>query len=85
MNYGKDIYKPYNTRVSDYGNYIGQGIETTLVYQNVSLSYLINPAYNLNFVVGYTNRNLKTETATQTTNYIYVGLRTSLRNLYYDF
>lgn len=85
LNYGKDIYKSYDTRVSDYGNYIGQGIETTLTYHNISLSYLINPSYNLNFVVGYTNRNLKTDTDTHTTNYFYVGLRTSLRNLYYDF
>jgi len=85
MNYGKDIYKSNATRVSDYGNYIGQGIETTLMYQNISVSCLINPAYNLNFVIGYTNRNLKTDTDTHTTNYIYVGLRTSLRNLYYDF
>jgi hypothetical protein len=85
MNYGKDIYLSYNTRVQDYDNYIGQGIKTTLVYNNISASYLINPAYNLNFTIGYINRNLSTDTDIHTTNYFYVGLRTSLRNLYYDF
>jgi hypothetical protein len=85
LNYGKDIYKSYNTRVSDYGNFIGQGIKTTLLYNNISISYLINPAYNLNFTVGYINRNLKTDANTHTTNYIYFGLKTSIGNKYYDF
>ena len=85
MNYGKDIYLSYNTRVQDYDNYIGQGIKTTLIYNNISASYLINPAYNLNFSVGYINRNLSTDTDTHTTNYFYLGLRTSIGNRYYDF
>ena len=84
-NYGKDIYKSYNTRENDYGNFIGQGIKTRLLYQNISASFLINPAYNLNFTVGAVFRNLKTDVSTSQTNYIYIGLRTSLRNLYYDF
>lgn len=85
MNYGKDIYLSYYTRVQDYDNYVGQGIKTKLIYQNINLSYLINPSYNLNFTIGYTNRNLITDTETNKTNYIYVGLRTSIGNKYYDF
>jgi hypothetical protein len=85
MNYGKDIYKDYNTRVSDYGNYIGQGIKTNLIYNEVKVSYLVNPAYNLNITLGYVNRQTITDAGTDMTNYIYFGLRTSLRNLYYDF
>lgn len=85
LNYGKDIYKSYDTRVSDYGNYIGQGIETRLLYNDINVSYLINPAYNLNFTIGYINRNLKTDTDTHTTNYFYIGLKTSIGNTYYDF
>lgn len=85
MNYGGDIYKSYNTRVKDFGNYIGQGIRNRLLYQDIRASFLINPAYNLNFTVGAVLRNLKTEGNVTHTSYIYVGLRTSLRNLYYDF
>lgn len=52
------------------------------------VGYTINPAYNLNIMAGITYRtqnfhtfkNLNTET-----NYIYLSLRTSLYNLYYDF
>ena len=85
MNYGKDIYLSYNTRVQDYDNYVGQGISTTLVYNNINISYLINPTYNLNLSVGYTNRQLTSDTDNQSTSYFYLGLRTSLRNIYYDF
>ncbi len=85
MNYGGNIYKSYNTRVSNYGNYVGQGIRTRLIYQNLSASFLINPAYNLNFTMGVVFRNLKSNISSQNTHYFYIGLRTSLRNLYYDF
>ncbi len=85
MNYGKDIYLSYNTRVQDYDNYVGQGIKTRFFYNKIEISYLLNPAYNLNFSIGYVNRNLSTDTDTHTTNYFYLGIRTSLRNLYYDF
>lgn len=85
MNYGKDIYLSYYTCVSDYGNFVGQGIKTKLIYNNISASYLINPAYNLNLTIGYISRNLSTDTDTHTTNYFYLGLRTSIGNKYYDF
>ncbi|NOY50461.1 MAG: hypothetical protein GXO88_07870 [Chlorobi bacterium] len=49
-NYGGDIYKSYYTYVNAYGNYVGQGIRTRLLYQNLSVSFLINPAYNLNII-----------------------------------
>ncbi len=84
-NYGGDIYKSYNTRVSDYGNYVGQGIRTRLIYQNLSASFLINPAYNLNFTMGVVLRNMHSDVTNENTHYFYIGLRTSLRNLYYDF
>lgn len=84
-NYGKDIFQSYNTREKEYDNFIGQGVKTNLIYNNLSASYLINPAYNLNFTVGYINRHLKTDNESIMTNYFYLGLKTSISNLYYDF
>ncbi len=84
-NYGGDIYKSYYTYVNTYGNYVGQGIRTRVLYQNLSASFLINPAYNLNFTVGVVWRNLHSDATNENTHYFYIGLRTSLRNLYYDF
>jgi hypothetical protein len=85
QNYGKNIYKSYETRVNDYGNKVGQGLETTVLYNDFSASYLVNPAYNLNIVLGYTNRNYTNDRETVKTSYVYFALRTSLSNYYYDF
>jgi hypothetical protein len=83
-NYGKDIYKPYTTRVSDYDVKVGQGLLTTVLYNDVTVSWLINPAYNLNIAIGYTHRLSSNEQRTVNTSFIHFGLRTSLNRFYYD-
>ena len=40
-NYGKDVLKDYNTRVSDQGNFIGQGIATDLTFTDLTATYMI--------------------------------------------
>jgi hypothetical protein len=55
---------------------------------NARISYLINPAYNLNITAGYTYRNQNFSifrTLNNETSYFFIGLRTSLYNFYYDF
>lgn len=85
MNYGKDIYKSYETKVQEYDNKVAQGIETKLIYNNIELSYLINPRYNSNIALGLTSRLLKTNTSTNKTTFVYLTFRTSIDNFYYDF
>lgn len=62
-----------------------QGIATSIFYQDVQIGYLINPTTNLNVVIGLSNRTEKAEGKTMHTQFVYIGLRTSLSNLYYDF
>ncbi|MFT3739790.1 MAG: hypothetical protein QM786_13620 [Breznakibacter sp.] len=83
--YGKDIFKSNNSRINDYGNVIGQGLKTDLEFADASASYLVNPRNNFNFTVGFRYRNEKNDQETLTSKFVYVGIRTSLRNLYYDF
>lgn len=54
---------------------------------NTTLSYLINPAYNLNVYIGYNYRFQKFYNFNPglTSSFIYVGFKTSLFNAYYDF
>lgn len=55
---------------------------------NVKFGFVINPSYNFNIAIGYCNRNQNFytfKTLNNKTDYIYVGLRTSLYNLFYDF
>jgi hypothetical protein len=55
---------------------------------NGKIGYVINPSYNLNVTLGLLSRtqnfnNFKA--GNNATNYVYLGFRTSLYNLYFDF
>jgi hypothetical protein len=84
-NYGSNIFKPYNTRIAEYGNVIGQGLKTDLNYLEAKVSYLLNPKYNLRVELGGIYRREKSVEFTQRTQLITFGLRSTFRNLYQDF
>ncbi|RYY27772.1 MAG: gliding motility protein RemB [Sphingobacteriaceae bacterium] len=84
-NYGKDIFKLYNQPTKTLGNYTGQGLTTNLYYGEGRVSYLLNPKYNLRFEVGVLLRQEKNSVTTNNTAMLTFGLRSSFRNLYYDF
>lgn len=65
---------------------------TTEGYSNMMMAcrtgYVINPAYNLNVYAGITYRSQNFYTfnrSENTTNFVYLGVKTNLYNLYYDF
>ena len=57
----------------------------TLTTLQGHLGFIINPRTNLAFLIGATNRTEKTTILENKTNYLYFSIKTSLRNLYYDF
>ena len=91
--YGHDIYhnyydyykiegydKPY------YGHFLLTGEKNTLVMNNLVVSWLVNPSYNLNVFADITHRNQKIEGSGSYNNFIIsFGIRTTLDNKYYDF
>ena len=88
-NYGSNIFSSNNTAI--YGtspiNQLKQGNYTSLKYMDFSLRYLLNPSTNLNVIAGIIFRsefNNKT-LFLMGSNFIYVGIRTSLSNVYMDF
>jgi hypothetical protein len=85
QNNGKDIFKSYETRKSDFGNYITQGIATNLTFLEGKIGYLINPNYNLRLEVGGVMRSEKNAVFTNKTGIISFGIRSSFRNIYTDF
>ena len=62
-----------------------QGLKTTIIYQDIHIGYLVNPSTNFNIVVGITNRIERTEKMQSNSQFVYLGIRTSLSNFYYDF
>ncbi len=90
-NYGHDIYLDYTTYVhlegkdGAEGHKLITGEKNTLLMNNFTVSYLVNPAYNLNIFVDATQRSLKTEGQnTNNTFFVSFGIRTSLDRHYYD-
>ena len=88
FNYGGNIFKSDNIfPVTQNLNNIQmtQGVKTTLIIEDIHIGYLVNPITNFNIVVGITNRTEQTNKASNNTQLVYFGIRTSLSNLYYDF
>lgn len=88
--WGKDIFKSdFDAQragnIFSYGNFNGQGVNTTLTYKDIRISYLVNPATNFNISIGLTDRREKSILSDTHNSMIYFGIRTSLQNLYYDF
>ena len=83
-NFGKDIFKGYETRSLSYGSYIGQGLKTNLYFAEGRVSYLLNPKYNLRLELGGVYRR-ESNTVAKNTGLITFGLRSTFRNLYQDF
>jgi hypothetical protein len=84
-NYGKDPFKPYNTAALSTGNKVGQGLNTSLFYLDNRISYLINPKTNLRLELGLVARKENNNSFNNKTNWVTFGLRSSFRNIYYDF
>nr|WP_294901177.1 gliding motility protein RemB [uncultured Pedobacter sp.] len=84
-NFGKDIFKSYDTRNSSYNNKTAQGIKTDFSFLQGKISYLINPKTNLRFEIGATSRIEQNVLSDNRSHQITFGLRSSFRNLYDDF
>ncbi|HEU4718540.1 MAG TPA: hypothetical protein VFU15_11935 [Bacteroidia bacterium] len=85
-NGGQDIFKTDYLAYYPVRNFtLGQGQKTTITYFDVHAGYMISYASNLNISAGYTARNVSYGATSLPTNYVYVAVRTSLTNTYYDF
>ncbi|MDQ3048218.1 MAG: hypothetical protein M3R27_11775 [Bacteroidota bacterium] len=87
-NFGGNIFRsdnvfPLTQKMDDI--YTTQGLKTYITYQDVHIGYLVNPVTNLNIYVGFSNRVERTDKSTANTQFVYLGIRTSLANFYYDF
>jgi hypothetical protein len=75
LNFGGDISKNYYTRYRENGNTIGQGIGNTLLWGELTASYM--PAHNVFFDVRYIYRKVTSDVPAQSTtsNMIMVSMR----------
>jgi hypothetical protein len=85
LDYGQNIFTPYDQHLQDYGNEVGQGLHTKLYYGEGKVAFLLNPKYNLKVELGGVLRKETNMVNTSTTAWFTIGLRSSFRNIYYDF
>ncbi len=81
--FGGDLTKTFPTTVM--GSTTTQGIATDLYYGEGTISYLINPKYNLRIEIGALYRDQKNDLGYNKTALLTFGLRSTFRNLYHDF
>ncbi|MCW3104854.1 MAG: hypothetical protein JWO09_3294 [Bacteroidetes bacterium] len=87
-NYGGNVFRSSAVFPVDQpleGIKTAQGIKTTVMYEDVRIGYLVNPATNFNIVIGVSNRTEQALGKAHNTQFVYFGIRTSLANFYYDF
>lgn len=95
-NYGHNVYNDYTTAIAlDFdengndthnGHYLLTGRKTTVMMNDVIVSYLVNPAYNMNVFAEVTHRSFKAQGLQDQNDLIFsFGLRCSLDRKYYDF
>lgn len=85
--YGANIFLPEELAfrgTQSYNNTIGQGNKTNILNINAQLSYLVNPASNLQLFTGIHYRKATSNVDTNS-RYLFLGIRTALANYYYDF
>ena len=95
-NYGHNVYNDYTTAIAlDFdengndthnGHYLLTGRKTTVMMNDFVVSYLVNPAYNLNIFAEVAHRNFTAEGMKDKNDFIFsFGIRTTLDRKYYDF
>jgi hypothetical protein len=82
-NYGKDV--TYTLPATITSTTVGQGVATNLYYGEGTVSYLINPKYNLRFEAGVMLRDESNNLGSNKTTLFTFGLRSTFRDLYHDF
>ena len=86
--FGKDIFRAdfeAPNGQNSFGNYTGQGVPTSLYFANPSLSYLINPATNMQVELGFIFRKEHSSLLNERSRLVYLGIKTALTNRYSDF
>jgi len=85
INFGSDIYQPYTTVQAVTGNYTGQGMKTTLFYNELRGSYLVFPKSNLKAEIGAAWRQRTSSKENESNLFFWFGIKTALGNFYGDF
>ena len=83
INYGGDVYRPYDDRPFEYGVITGQGVKVNYTHLMVGAEYLVSKSNNLKFFIE--NHIRATTLQTNSTYQFFIGLRSCLWNDYRNY
>ncbi|HBS85405.1 MAG: hypothetical protein A2W91_16485 [Bacteroidetes bacterium GWF2_38_335] len=80
LSYGQDIYRSYNDKVSEYGNFTTQGLLTTKNFTEIKVAYFLNKRALIGVETGLRIRNIINALNESKQVFVFFGLRTYLFN-----
>ncbi len=84
-NWGGNILLDNSTREMNFGNEIGQGIETNLLFADVTLSYQWKHNFFIDIKNVYRNQKSEQSTLEESTNYTSIALRWNIPQRLHEF
>jgi hypothetical protein len=84
-NWGKNVMYSYTTRESDYGNYIGQGYNTDLLYLDLLTTYQLRHNVFFDLSLLYREEISQLEILNEKTNHVSLGFRWNIPKRDQDF
>jgi hypothetical protein len=85
-NLGQNIFLSYTTRPYEYGHKTTQGNKRQLMQSDIRFTYYVIPQMNLRLELGYIQRSIKDDIGNELQSpYIYLGIKTSIHQVYKDF
>ena len=85
QNWGGNLLKPHVTRVMNFDNEIGQGVNTKTLIGGLDISYELRHNLNLDFHYFYRKKNSEQDALDLTTSYFGGGIRLNFANRNLDF
>lgn len=85
LNFGGNIFKPYDTFVQEYNNITGQGRKETVVYRDLTIAYLLNPRTNMRLESLFSWRTQSDDQHSMHSLMFSLSFKTKLFTKYTDF
>jgi hypothetical protein len=82
---GQNIFLSYDLHPNDFGNHIAQGIQYRIMQGEFKFTYFIIRGLNLRLEAGVIERYTHALGYSNSTPYIYAGIKTSMYNFYRDY
>lgn len=83
-NYGGDVFRSYRNPRSAYGNYIAQGLKSTIHYEECTYLRKFNPQSSIWWTLSAGFRYMSNDLEQRLDPFVFIGIRSNIRSPYLD-